>query len=371
VCLSFHGGKNVGGRLAAVQNDLLDWGLDRIDQPSLPEDGTYTYTSTGQRVRVFVLDSGLRLTHNEFQGPQPQHYQRAVCGFDKMEETDIPCQDLNNHGTMVAGIVGGETTGVAKKASIVSVKVMDKNRPWSVDVIEGLGYVLYQKQRHPTIPMVVMMAITFPRFFNATQEYFDAFSNHTKYSNTTFVPSAEAVATHNPDQVSAMDKITAELIAANVTVVVAAGNVDGGNTIRDSCLFSPITVPGVITVGATNKRDEVSSLSFTGPCVDLYAPGREITSANADDDESYAVSSGTSYAAPFVAGVAARMLEQNPSWTPLDITDAILENTIQTKEGLPLLNFVEASPPPQQQEQQQRPACRFVGLISDILCSNP
>jgi subtilisin family serine protease len=214
-----------------VQSDNVPSGLDRIDQFSTPLDGAYTYDWDGSGVTVFILDSGIRTTHVEFEG-------RATCGFDFFNPNVTSpdrCRDVYSHGTHVAGIVAGRTDGVAKNANVVAVKVMDDNGDGSdSSVLAGMDYVLQQKQEHPDTPMVVNMS-----FLGALDSRFN--------------------------------KAVARLVNAGIVVVAAVGNYR-----KNACLFSPGSSRKVLTVGATMynaklQRDRATNFSNYGSCVDIYA----------------------------------------------------------------------------------------------------
>jgi subtilisin family serine protease len=297
------------GEIAAIQRNA-DWGLDRIDQTSLPLDGTYKYTSTGKGIRVFVLDSGMRLSHTEFQG-------RATCGFDVMQETSIPCEDLMDHGTAVAAIVGGTTVGVAKEVSLVSVKVAaNGTRPLSDNVLAGVDFVLRQKEKRPKIPMVVVMSINFLK-------------------NTLF------------------DEYVEDLILANISLITAAGNVA-----RDACGFSPSSAKGVISVGATCKNDSVADFSNWGSCVDIYAPGYQVVSASRGSDVKIDAYEGSSFSAPYVAGVVARILSRpgQRTMTPAQIAEELRRNSVNK-----MLQFADAP-------RSSARRCSFTGVLASFLC---
>jgi subtilisin family serine protease len=176
-------------------------GLDRLDQIALPLDQEYTFHYTGKRVTAYMLDTGIATSHSEFQG-------RARCGFDATSPQPN-CFDAFNHGTHVAAIVGGATTGVAKLVDIVSVKVVANNGGTSALVLAGIEYVMQQKNANPDQPMVVNMSM-----------------------GGIYSPSVN----HAVEQ----------LVAAGVVVVAAAGNRD-----ISACLISPASAHGVITVGAS------------------------------------------------------------------------------------------------------------------------
>jgi subtilisin family serine protease len=262
------------------------YNLDRLDQDNLPLDNTYKYKSDGGKgVTVYVLDSGLRLSHVEFEG-------RATCGYDALlgNESNIPCDDLFGHGTHVAGTIGGKTVGVAKQVSIVAVKVTPAPENGVLQLgplLAGLQYVLEQKRLNPSKPMIINMSLTGPKQ-------------------------------------RTMDAIIKKLLELGVTVVAAAGN-SGDN----ACFYSPAGTPGVITVGASDELDQVPRWSNDGTCVDLYAPGVNIISAGRRDDNRYKVDEGTSQSSPAVAGAAALYLQIQPTLTPAQVLRLIVKDAVK------------------------------------------
>jgi aqualysin 1 len=243
------------------------WGLDRIDQHDLPLNSTYNYNQTGTGVDAYILDTGIRITHNEFGG-------RAAAGVDEITPGGT-ADDANGHGTHVAGTVGGTTYGVAKNVHLIAVRVLDASGSGTfAQVIAGVDWVTAD---HTTRPAVANMSLT--------------------------------------GSVSAsLDAAVRNSIADGVTYCVAAGN-SGANVSN----FSPADVAEAITVGATNINDVWASFSNFGAGVDILAPGVNVTSAWNTSNTATNTISGTSMATPHVCGASALFLEANPASTPAQV----------------------------------------------------
>jgi len=274
-------------RKAAVteQKDVPSWGLDRIDQRDRsPGDKTYRYSRTGLGVKVFVFDTGIKSTHPDFGG-------RVTCGFNGYAETE-DCNDGDGHGTHVSGTIGGTQYGVAKQVDLVTVKALANNGTGTGSVfLAGIDYVIAQKRASPSTPMVVNMSLGFGKTF----------------------PEID-------------DKVKL-LVAEGVVTVVAAGN-----SYRNACLGSPASARGgIISVAASTVRDRQAWYSNFGECVDIFAPGSDIVSANFQSDTTPATGSGTSMASPHVAGAAALYLQANPMWSPAQVWTAMQNDATPKK----------------------------------------
>jgi subtilisin family serine protease len=259
------------------------WGLDRIDQRDLPLSQTYSYTTTGAGVNVYIIDTGIRRTHTQFGG-------RAFIGFDAIGDGQNT-NDCNGHGTHVAGTVGGSTFGVAKGVRLFAVRVLSCNGSGSNSgVIAGVNWVT---------------------------------SNH--------IDPAVANMSLGGGASTALDSAVRNSIAAGVTYAVSAG---GSNT--NAANFSPARVAEAITVGSSTISDARSSFSSFGSVVDIFAPGSSIPSAWFTSDTATATLSGTSMASPHVAGVAARILQGNPGASPATVRNEIVNNaTLNRLTGIP------------------------------------
>ncbi|MGP3755811.1 Serine protease, subtilisin family [Streptomyces sp. LamerLS-316] len=257
----------------ATQDNPPSWGLDRIDQTETAGDDAYTYPdAAGGDVTAYVIDTGVRVTHNDFEG-------RATSGFDAVDNDD-DADDGNGHGTHVAGTIAGASHGVAKKAKIVAVRVLDDAGSGTTEqVVAGIDWVT-ENHEGPSV------------------------------ANMSLGGSADP----------ALDAAVQKAIASGVTFAVAAGNESS-----DAGEGSPSRVPEAITVASSTVDDEQSSFSNFGSVVDIYAPGSDITSAWNDSDDATNTISGTSMATPHVVGAAAVYLGGHPDATPEEVATALTD----------------------------------------------
>lgn len=282
----FFGVEETSGPLKGVP-----WHLDRLDQLNLPLDNHFEPVWTGKGVDVYILDTGIRYNHQEFDG------RAKFIGFDPVDELAgesvlMQGSDCYGHGTHIASVVAGRTFGVAREATVYSVRTLQCNNTalWSV-VLSSLERV----------------------------------ANHIQSTQKPSVISLSFIGVYN----QVVNDVIADIVARGIPVVVAAGNVGG----EDACEYSPASSPMAITVAASDDEDYLFRDfpgSAVGPCVDIVAPGVDIVGADFRCPSCFAVLDGTSQAAPLVAGILSLYLQEDSSLTPRQLKERLLEEAVET-----------------------------------------
>lgn len=276
----------------AEQSPVPSWGLDRIDAADVALNNSYKYVSTGTGALVYVIDTGVYAGHSDLSG-------RVISGYTAVNDGN-GTGDCNGHGTHVAGTAAGKTYGVAKTATVVAVRVLDcAGSGYSSSVVAGINWVVAS---HPGGPGIINMSL-------------------------------------GGSANSAVDSAVAAATQAGLVVVVAAGNSGA-----DACNFSPARAPSAITIGATDQSDSRAGYSNFGGCVDMYAPGTGITSAWISGASATRTISGTSMAAPHVAGLAARLSQAQPGISSGGIRETLTASNVEGGT-VTIANFVEDDTP--------------------------
>ena len=294
------------------------WHLDRINQAQATLDGNSALGAlTGEGIDIYIMDTGVRPTHEQIVG-------RVLPGIDIPAENgsskvDPVTSDCDGHGTHVAGLAAGSTVGVATKARVIAVRVLDCNGDGEIeDVVKALQWV--RAHHRSGVAAVVNMSF------------------------------GVAIG----DDGTSIGREVKALVDEGVVVTVASGNGDAAGRPIDACKIAPADVPEALTVGAVGIADAVAYYSNNGPCVDLYAPGgdrfRGLESAWKDSDTDYEFDVGTSMASPLVAGYAALLAQQQPGLCATTISQAIVDRSTKgviagmTADSFNRLLFVDTAP---------------------------
>jgi len=270
------------------------WGQDRINQRALPLDGNDEHAATGKGVHAFVIDTGCpaapdlktcRQDHPEF-GPRYAAESLSVITFGGVD-------DQNGHATHVASTVGGSTFGIAKEVTLHSCRCLDKAGSGDTEgVARCVAWTKQAKLDHPEWPVVANMSL-----------------------GGGIDPT--------------LDQAIADATAAGVTFALAAGN-----SSEDACNASPARVDCAATTAASDKGDKAAFFTNVGKCVKVVGPGVDIVGATPAGGS--VPLSGTSMASPHACGVAALILEKNPTFSPAQVIETLLARaTPDAIGGLP------------------------------------
>lgn len=277
--------------------DVASWGLTRTNQRHLNLDGTFSFKETsGEDITAYIIDTGIFIEHEDFEG-------RAVFGVDTADHPPQPV-DGNGHGTHVAGTVMGKKYGIAKKATAIAVKVLSTDGFGSTaGVIAGVDWMVKHHKENGKKKSIGNMSL-------------------------------------GGGVSAALDAAVNQAVAEGIIVVAAAGNDGWFPWMADACNYSPARATQAITVGSTDPGDARSGFSNYGVCVDIFAPGTDITSAWIGNPTADITISGTSMAAPHVAGVLAQYWSQNT-----DLTSVQVQKNIKHLASADLLSDIRAGSP--------------------------
>ena len=328
--------------------DVGSWGVDRVDQRALPLDGSYDFSAAGAGVNVYIFDTGINRAHVQF-GGRANYVPAGASGNTQgnfVPDAWPDGADCHGHGTHVAGTAAGATYGLATAATVWAARVVDCNGGGDVSyAIAAVDWCTASCAR----PAVVNMSLG--------------------YGN-----------------VQSMRDAVERSVAAGVNYAVAAGN---GHwlfgTPLDACAEAPAGAPNAMTVGATTSSDAEASFSNYGSCVDILAPGYNIVSANYSTTSGSIAMSGTSMAAPHVAGAIALYLGTDPAATPATVTAALkgfatpnaiaLHSSSRNGGTANLLLYTRAigggsePPPPPPPPVNQLPVASFTTTCSGLTCT--
>ncbi len=262
----------------------IRWNLDRLDQRANRLDGQFNPEGTGENVDIYICDTGIRYTHNDLEG------RASYAGYDAIDEltgSTNKGSDCHGHGTHCAGTAAGKTYGVAKKATLFSLRTLDCTGTGAVSgIIQAMNFVVEKrKTMDSSRPVIVSLSLGL-------------------------------------EISKALNMAIQDMTKLGYVMVSAAGNQGG-----DSCRYSPASARVGISVGATDKQDRVMYFSNTGDCTDIFAPGQNIMSASNVCDTCSKFLSGTSMSCPHVTGYAAILLGLRPSLTPEEVKEQIVKQS--------------------------------------------
>ena len=279
----------------------IPWNLDRLDQHGPKLDNHFKPEGDGHLASIYVIDTGIHYTHVQFEGRA--HYS-GFDAIDKLTGSNRKGTDCHGHGTHCAGTAAGKTYGVAKKANIYSVRALGCTGSGAVSgIVEGMDYIAKKKTTHSG-PVIFSMSLG-------------------------------VRASHS------LNAAVKRSMARGIAAVGAAGNQGD-----DSCKYSPASARDGIAVGATDQSDKMVAFSNAGACTDVYAPGTDIKSASSSCNTCTKTLSGTSMAAPHVAGYIAIILSLNPKMTAVQAKQMMIKQSTKDAVNLAVISSSLASRTP-------------------------